>query len=163
MKTAALTRADLRTIDLFDDLDDGELDRWVAAARELHAEAGDVLAEEGMPPPGLLLLLEGSAQTLLVEHGRAEPAGRQHAPTWMGAIAVLTGESMIVRMQADAPCRIAVVEPADFRRLVFAQPAVPQRVMQQMRPVMSRASPASPSTGSAWRPSGRWPPALRTS
>jgi signal transduction histidine kinase len=140
MKTAGLTRADLRTIDLFDDLDDGELDRWVAVARELHAEAGDVLAEEGMPPPGLLLLLEGSAQTLLVEHGRAEPAGRQHAPTWMGAIAVLTGESMIVRMQADAPCRIAVVEPADFRRLVFAQPAVHQRVMQQMRPVMSRVA-----------------------
>jgi signal transduction histidine kinase len=140
VSAGVLTRADLRTIDLFDDLADGDLDQWVAVAREQRAEAGDVLAEEGMAPPGLLLLLEGSAQTLLVEHGRAEPAGRQHAPTWMGAIAVLTGESMIVRMQADAPCRLAVIEPADFRRLVFAQPAVHQRVMQQMRPVMSRVA-----------------------
>jgi signal transduction histidine kinase len=140
MTVAALTRADLRPIDLFDDLDDGELDEWVAVARELRAEAGEVLAEEGMAPPGLLLLLEGEAQTLLVEHERAEPAGRQYAPTWMGAIAVLTGEAMIVRMQADTPCRIAVIVPADFRRLVFAHPAVHQRVMQQMRPVISRVA-----------------------
>jgi len=140
MTAATLTRADLRRIDLFDDLDDGQLDEWVAVAGELRAEPGDVLAEEGMPPPGLLLLLEGSVQTLLVEHQRAEPAGRQLAPTWMGAIAVLTGESMIVRMQAETPCRVAVIEPADFRRLVFAHPAAHQRVMQQMRPVISRVA-----------------------
>jgi CRP-like cAMP-binding protein len=141
MSGAAVTRADLRAVDLFDGLDDDDLDQWVAAARELRANAGDALAEEGMPPPGLLLL-EGSVQTLLVEHERAEPAGRQHAPTWMGAISVLTGESMSVRLQADTSCRIAVIEPADFRRLVFAHQAVHERVMQQVTPVISRVAGA---------------------
>jgi signal transduction histidine kinase len=140
MSGAALTRADLRTIDLFDDLEDGELDQWLAVARELRVETGDVLVEEGTAPSGLLLLLEGSAQTLLVEHGRAEPAGRQIAPTWMGAISVLTGETMSVRMQAEVPCRVAVIGPADFRRLVLAHPAVHQRVMEKMRPVISRVA-----------------------
>ena len=33
---------------------------------------------------------------------------------------------------------MALIEPDDFRRLAFAQPAVHQRVMQQVAPVMSR-------------------------
>lgn len=140
MSTAAVTRTDLRMIDLFDDLDDADLEQWVAVAHDLRTEAGDVLAEEGTSPPGLLLLLEGTVQTLLVEHERAEPAGRQHAPTWMGAISVLTGEPMSVRMQAETACRIAVIEPADFRRLVFSHQAVHQRVMAQVTPVISRVA-----------------------
>jgi len=142
MSVATISRADLRSIDLFDDLDDAELDLWVDAARELRAQAGDVLAEEGMTPPGLLLLLKGTVQTLLVEHERAEPAGRQQAPTWMGAISVLTGESMSVRLQADGPCRIAVIELEGFRRLVFTQQAVHQRVMAQVTPVIRRVASA---------------------
>jgi signal transduction histidine kinase len=140
MSTAAITRADLRSIDMFDDIGDADLDAWVAVAHELRANPDDVLAEEQRAPPGLLLLLEGDVQTLLVEHGRAEPAGRQHAPTWMGAISVLTGEPMPVRLQADTACRLAVIEPADFRRLVFAQQAVHQRVMAQVTPVISRVA-----------------------
>ena len=140
MSAAAITRADLRSIDMFDDLDDAALDEWVAVAHELLANPGDLLAEEQAAPPGLLLLLDGVVQTLLVEHGRAEPAGRQHAPTWMGAISVLTGEPMPVRLQADTACRLAVVEPADFRRLVFSQHAVHQRVMAQVTPVISRVA-----------------------
>jgi signal transduction histidine kinase len=140
MSDAAVTRADLRGIDMFDDIDDADLDAWVAVARELRAGPGDVLAEAQAEPPGLLLLLEGDVQTLLVEHGRAEPSGRQYAPTWMGAISVLTGEPMPVRLQAGSDCRIAVIEPADFRRLVFAQQAVHQRVMAQVTPVISKVA-----------------------
>jgi signal transduction histidine kinase len=140
MSDGAVTRADLRTIDLFDDLDDAELDRWVAVARELRADAGEILAEEGAAPPGLLLLLEGSVQTFLVEHERAEPAGTMHAPTWIGAIAVLTGDDMALRLRAETACRFAVIEPADFRSLVFSQEAVHQRVMAQVRPVISRVA-----------------------
>jgi signal transduction histidine kinase len=53
---------------------------------------------------------------------------------------VLTGEPMPVRLQAGSDCRIAVIEPADFRRLVFAQQAVHQRVMAQVTPVISKVA-----------------------
>jgi signal transduction histidine kinase len=56
----------------------------------------------------------------------------------MGAIAVLTGDPFEVRVQAETPCRAAVIDPEDFRRLVFAHPAVHQRVMRQVAPVMTR-------------------------
>jgi signal transduction histidine kinase len=130
--------AELRAVDLFDDIDDEQLAEWGAVASAESLEPGDLIFEQGVEPPGLKLLLEGEAIIVLVEGERTEPVGRQLAPTWIGAIAVLTGGSMGVRMKAETPCRVALVEADDFRRLVFSQPAVHQRVMRQVAPVMSR-------------------------
>jgi signal transduction histidine kinase len=133
-----VTLAELRNVDLFDDLEDAELAEWVAVASPESLAPGDVIFEQGAEPPGLKLLLEGEAQTLLMDGERTEPVGRQHAPTWMGAIAVLTGGTLGVRMEAATPCRVALVGSEDFRRLAFAQPSVHQRVMSQVAPVMTR-------------------------
>jgi signal transduction histidine kinase len=133
-----VTLAELRTVDLFDDLDDEQLAEWVAVATVEQLEPGDLIFEQGVEPPGLKLLLEGEGQTLLVDGERTEPVGRQYAPTWIGAIAVLTGGTLGVRMQAETPCRVALVESEEFRRLAFAQPSVHRRVMRQVAPVMTR-------------------------
>ncbi len=132
------TLEELRAVDLFDDLSDADLAEWVDLARVRMLEPGELIAEQGEEPPGLQLLLEGEAQSLMFESGRAEPVGRQRAPTWMGAIAVLTGAPLGVRMQAETRCRVALIDSEDFRRLAFAQPSVHRRVMQQVAPVMSR-------------------------
>jgi signal transduction histidine kinase len=134
------TVADLRPVDLFDDLDDDELARWAAVAKPYDHRAGEVLAEQGEAPDGVVLLLNGTAQALIIEAGRTEPVGRQHSPTWMGAIAVLTGGPLGVRMQAESDCRAALIEPEDFRRLALAQRSVHGRVMRQVAPVMSRVT-----------------------
>jgi signal transduction histidine kinase len=138
MTTAAVTLADLRAVDLFDDLGDDELQQWVPVAHARFAEGGEVLAEQGEEPPGVVLLFEGELQAYLVDQDRAEPVGRQRAPTWTLAISVLTGGALGIRLQAETASRLALVEPEDFRRLAFAQPAVHQRVMRQVAPVMSR-------------------------
>jgi len=137
---APVTLEELRGVDLFDELDDSELAEWVSVARPYHLEPGELIAEQGETPKGLRLLLEGEAQALLVNQGRTEPVGRHRAPTWMGAIAVLTGGSLGVRMQAETACRMAVVAPEDFRRLAFAQPELHRRVMRQVAPVMSKVT-----------------------
>jgi signal transduction histidine kinase len=133
-----LTLAELRAVDLFDDIDDEQLAEWVAVAGPESLEPGDLIFEQGVEPAGLKLLLEGEAIVVLVEGERTEPVGRQFAPTWMGAIAVLTGGPLGVRMKAETPCRVALVKADDFRRLAFSQPAVHRRVMRQVAPVMSR-------------------------
>jgi signal transduction histidine kinase len=140
MNVAAITLAELRAIDLFDDLDDDELQQWVAVARPRLVEPGEVVAEEGEEPEGVVLLLEGTIQTLLVYADRTEPIGRQRPPTWALAIAVMTGGPLAVRMQAESECRYGLVEAEDFRRLALAHPAVHRRVMQQVAPVMSRVT-----------------------
>jgi signal transduction histidine kinase len=137
---APVTAEELRTVDLFDDLDEPQLAEWVALARPYRVGPGEVIVEQGQPPSGLRLLLEGEAQALLVEGERTEPVGLQLAPTWMGAIAVLTGKPLGVRMQARTACRLAVVDAEDFRRLAFAQPSVHRRVMEQVAPVTGRVT-----------------------
>jgi signal transduction histidine kinase len=138
MSIAAVALEELRSIDLFDDLDADQLAEWLTVARPVQAASGHVLAEAREPAPGVILLIEGHIRNLLVEGGRIEPAGRQEAPTWMGAISVLTGGPLGVRMQAETDCRVAIVDPDAFQRLAFAQPAVHKRVMEQVAPVMSR-------------------------
>jgi signal transduction histidine kinase len=135
MSVRELTRAELRTIDLFDGLEDSELDAWLAVASCREVGAGELVADKGEVEPGLQLLFEGEAQALLIEGDRTEPAGRHRAPTWMGAINALTGGPLPVRMQAETDCRLCVVAAPDFRRLALAQPVIHQRVMQQVAPV----------------------------
>jgi signal transduction histidine kinase len=133
-----VTLTDLRSIDLFDDLTDDELEGWLETVTCRKVAAGDVMVEQGAAPGGLQLLLTGDARTFLVDGDRPEPVGRQHAPTWIGAIAVLTGGKMGVRMVAETDCRLAVVPTADFERLMLAHVPVHRRVMKQIAPVTRR-------------------------
>jgi signal transduction histidine kinase len=140
--TAGISVADLRPVDLFDDIDDTQLAEWAAVAQRQRLEPGELLAEQGLEVKGLFCLLEGEAQTLLVHEGRTEPVGRQFAPTWIGAISVLTRGPLGVRMQATTACELALIPADDFRRLVLAQAPVHERVMKQIQPVMSRLAGA---------------------
>jgi signal transduction histidine kinase len=133
-----ITLDELRTVDLFDDLTEEQLAEWVQVTSVEQLEPGDLLFEQGVDPPGLKLLLEGEALAIVIEDDRQEPVGRQRAPTWMGAIAVLTGGPLGVRMKAETACRVALIESDEFRRLAFSQPEIHQRVMKQVAPVMSR-------------------------
>jgi signal transduction histidine kinase len=140
MTPPPVTREELRRVDLFDDLDDEALDAWVAVAEPQVAQAGEIVVEQDEPAPGLRLLLQGTLRTWLNESGHLEPIGRQQAPTWIGAIAVLTESTLGVRMEAESDCRLALIPPDDARRLALAQPPVHGRIMRQVGPVMSRLS-----------------------
>jgi signal transduction histidine kinase len=130
--------ADLRAIDLFDDLGDEALEAWAAVVQDRAFGPEEVVGDQGEDPAGVMLLFEGTMRAEVVGGGRAEPVSRQQAPTWMHAIAVLTGGSLGVRMTSETAGRLGVIEREDFRRLAFAHPAVHDRVMRQVAPVMSR-------------------------
>ena len=133
-----ITAADLRTVDLFDDVSDDDLESWLAVVHEKRVETGELIAEHGVPVSNMLLLLEGSGRNFVFEDDRAEPMGSQVAPTWLGAIAALTGDELGVRVVASTPCRLGLIDAVDFRRLALAQPLVHERVMRQVAPVMAR-------------------------
>jgi signal transduction histidine kinase len=133
-----ITLADIRPIDLFDDLDDAELEEWAKVAQEQTFEPGELIADQGEDPPGAILLIEGSVQSFLRDQGGGDNVGRHVAPTWIHAIAMLTGGAIGVGARAESACRIGLVLPDDFRRLAFAQPSVHDRVMSKVAPVMTR-------------------------
>jgi signal transduction histidine kinase len=138
MSTAAVTVADLRPVDLFDELDDSELAEFAAVADWHSADAGDVVIELGTESTGVLLLVEGSLRVFTQDGDRLEPAGHQDAPTWIAAISTLAETEMGVRMVAITDVRWALIAPSEFRRLALSHPAVHRRVMRQVRPLMTR-------------------------
>ena len=73
--SGTLTAADLRSIDLFEELDDDALAEWAAVAEPFAVAAGETIHEHAVPASGVLLLFAGIAQALIVEGDRTEPAG----------------------------------------------------------------------------------------
>jgi signal transduction histidine kinase len=138
------TIEELRPIDLFDDLDDERLADVAAHAQVLEYKAGELvtagepLAPDGSVEHGVYLLLDGTAETFRNVGGGLEPSGDHASPTWMGAIAALTGSPMGVRVQAKTDLRIAAIDPGEFVELAVANRAIMQRVLAQVRPVVGR-------------------------
>ncbi|HTU87006.1 MAG TPA: ATP-binding protein [Solirubrobacteraceae bacterium] len=130
--------ADLRPVDLFDDIDDAALAEFAAAAQWRHAEPGDIVLEAGEPPEGMFCLLEGTLQLSQRDGDRFEPIGSQTAPTWIGAIATLSEGDFVSRMVAVSDAELALIPSAEFRRLALANPDVHRRIMRQVRPIMTR-------------------------
>ena len=102
---------------------------------------GEIIAEQGVTAAGVLLLLDGVAQALIVDGRpgrarrpppRADVDGRDRACSPAARSASGCGPR--------ATAEIACIEPEDFRRLAFAHPAVHERVMRQVAPVMSRVT-----------------------
>jgi signal transduction histidine kinase len=129
---------ELRGIDLFDELDDEQLARWAAVAEIVEYRAGEVIYEAPNPNRKFLMLLDGVIQVLAIDADRLQPVSTQSAPTWLGAIPVLTETPMAGRLQAESDVRVAAVEPEDFIELALSQRSVHRRVMRQVRPMANR-------------------------
>jgi signal transduction histidine kinase len=135
------TVAQLRTVDVFDGLSDAELQTWAQAAELVHVGAGSLVSEQGGREPAFHLVLEGSLEAFAVDsQGATEPVGEHRAPTWIGAVAALTGGLSVVRMIAATDATLARIEPADFVDLTIAHRPVFDKVIAQVRPVVSRFS-----------------------
>jgi signal transduction histidine kinase len=138
MSTTAVTAGDLRAVDLFDDLDDPELEEFAAVAEWRTAHAGELVLEAGVEPEGLLCLTEGRLQVFSPDADRLEPVGHQSPPTWIAAISTLAETELGVRMVAIEDARWALIPGPEFRRLALAHHSVHRRVMRQVGPVMNR-------------------------
>jgi signal transduction histidine kinase len=131
----------LRTIDLFDGLPDDELEQFATAAELRQFEPGVTIAQQGERAQAFYLLLAGSLEMIAIDSdGRQEPVGEQTAPTWIGAIAVVTGGLSGIGMRTLTEVTIATIEAEPFTQLVLAHRPVFDRVMRQVRPVVGRVA-----------------------
>jgi signal transduction histidine kinase len=128
---------DLRRVDLFDGLTDEELQLWADAAQPRDVEDGEALFEQGVLSPGVILLFDGttSAYQTTVD-GRIDPASPNVGPTWIGAIAALTEGSLPIQIEADGPCRVALIPREAFIDLALTHRSVHRHVMRVIGPVM---------------------------
>ncbi|MBJ7330586.1 MAG: histidine kinase [Solirubrobacteraceae bacterium] len=136
----AITAEDLASIDLFDEVGEAEREAWAEAAVERVLEPGEEVADADLGG-AFGLLVEGRLDGIRLDADGNPQGGvdsQQVAPTWMGAISVLTGSSVPFAFRAAEPTRIGLVASADFHRLIFAQRPVFLKIMRTFRPVISR-------------------------
>jgi signal transduction histidine kinase len=133
--------AQLRALDLLEGCSEQELSLWARAAELRDVPAGAVVSEQGVDPPAVNFVLEGALEAIAIdEQGREEAVGEHRAPTWVGAIAAVTGGFSAVRMQALTASTLAAVPVEPFVDLALAQRPVFQRIVRQIRPVANRLS-----------------------
>ena len=132
------TVEELHLFDLLEGLDDEALTD-VAAHAEIHIyKAGELIAQDGDVDHSVYLLLEGTAETFAMTGGTYEPSGDHVSPTWLGAIAALTGAPLGVRLQAATDVRLAAISPEDFVELAVANRSIMSLVLARVRPVVGR-------------------------
>jgi signal transduction histidine kinase len=129
---------ELTRIDLFAELDEGQLRSWAQAADLGLARPGETVSRQGQPADGLILLLEGTMDGLVSDHGSEERINAQVAPTWIGAIPTLLEDENPISLRARTDVRFAIVAPKQFVELVLSDRSVFRRVMAQVRPVIGR-------------------------
>ncbi len=132
--------ADLRPVDLFDELSDAELEPWAHAAALRKADPGERICEAGEDRAMVTLLLEGRLAMLALDGEVEARQGTQEAPTWIGATWTLLGAPAAVTLQAETPVRYACLDADAFVELTLAHRPVFTRAMAQMKPVMSRVA-----------------------
>ncbi|HEX8101335.1 MAG TPA: cyclic nucleotide-binding domain-containing protein, partial [Solirubrobacteraceae bacterium] len=128
---------DLRRIDLLAGLDDAALSRLAAAATERHLEPGELLVPAGAPAEHFLVLLEGEVIAIDPRYEGAT-AGRNIAPTYMGALAILTETPWVVENRAVTRSRVALVDRSAFLDLVHAERSVERTVARAIVDTMRR-------------------------
>jgi signal transduction histidine kinase len=137
--TIPVSLDDLRRVDLFDGLDEEQLEQWRAAAQAFTVPGGKVIAEQDASPRGLMLLLEGRLRMYkMVDETRFEPIGHMDAPTWMQAIAAITETPIGVRLQTETDCVVALIPLGTFVDLALSHRTVHRKVMQAIGPVTAR-------------------------
>jgi signal transduction histidine kinase len=126
---------ELRRMDLFDGLSEEQLDAWVDVIDIRDYADGDRMLTQG-ESPGPLLLFSGTTRGYHEADGHIDPMTPNHAPTWIGAIAAITEDRLPLNVDADGPCRAAIVPRESFIELTLAQPSVHRKVMHVIGPVM---------------------------
>jgi signal transduction histidine kinase len=126
---------ELRGMDLFQELSDERLDAWAAVIDIRDVADGDVLLEQGSSP-GPLLLFTGRTKAYMTVDNRNEPGNANTAPTWIGAIAAITESAVPITVEADGPCRVAIVPRDAFIDLALQDRSVHRKVMSVIGPVM---------------------------
>ena len=139
------TLEELRTVDLFDGLDDAGLSEWAQAAIVRDVPAGELISEAGQPSPGLSLVLTGKLEAYTVKGAVSEPLSDHIGPTWVGAIPTLMEAPTAVRMIAGEGVRIAHIEPEPYIELALAHRPVLRTILARVRPVVGRIEAAEQS------------------
>lgn len=107
----------LRQMHTFEGISDDDLLKLLPAAKEIVAAADDILFNEGDPPSGLYVLLEGRLEISKMIGGRSVVLEQYQPGVFVGEISILTGQPHMATGRAMTASRYLKFEPSLFADL----------------------------------------------
>jgi CRP-like cAMP-binding protein len=116
----------LRSSDLFHDLDDDALARVAADATEYDVPADTVLISPGVPASGIFVVVEGTvaAETHDGRHHELGPGDS------VGELSILANTVRTGRVWAKTPVRALALDRNEFERVLAEEPAVARSLLR---------------------------------
>ena len=131
----SVAEADLRSVELLRDVDAEALAPLMAGSTVRTFAPGDRLTVAGAEPAHLLLVLDGEVESFSPED--SENVQRTHvAPTYLGAISILSESPWPSVVRAGTPARVALVPGDAFVALLAADPRVLRDVVRAILAAM---------------------------
>ncbi len=130
MPAVSVSREKLRTVGIFHDLPDEQLDWFLEHANELRLQPGEISNRAGDPADRMLVLLEGELQ------GRLEGSNESFFTAEAGAVTGVLPYSRMknfpATIRATRPSRCLVFPAALFNDLLSHMPELGQRLVATM-------------------------------
>ena len=115
----------LRSSDLFADLDDDALARVASEVTVYEAPADTVLIESGVPASGLFVVVEGTV-AVDTHDGREHQLGPGES---FGELSLLAGTPRTGRVWAKTDVRALALDRRDFEVILETEPAVARALL----------------------------------
>ncbi len=129
----------LRGVDLFEELSEDCMQRLAASAHRERLAPGDWVVREGGRVEWFGVLTEGMIDWVKMVDGRELVMASRSAPTYFGAMNLLTQEPSPAGGRAVVECAVVRVPGEEFRRLLHDEPSVLQRSLRVIAPVHQAA------------------------
>ena len=131
MYNSAVARASsavLKSVPLFAELDDRELEQIAATMRERRFSAGSTVTEEGTGGAGFFIVESGDADVTV----EGEHRGSIGAGDYFGEIALLTGSDRTATVTAQTDMVCYGLTTWDFKPLVESNSAIAWKLLTAM-------------------------------
>ncbi|MDX6494233.1 MAG: hypothetical protein QOE17_219, partial [Gaiellales bacterium] len=120
----------LRQIELFDGVDEQQLEAFAALATEVRLEVGQPVAVEGEPFDRFWVIAEGRIEWTRFINGAHALLAEREGPTYAGASNILTGDPANATGRASTPVRALAWDPKAFRDFLRSHPRVLQTTIR---------------------------------
>jgi CRP/FNR family transcriptional regulator, cyclic AMP receptor protein len=118
----------LRTVAIFRGLDEKELQRIVAVGKEVHFDAGKVVAQQDGGAAGFHLVMDGEVSVVVDDHERA----RLGPGTYFGEMSLLDGLPRSATVKAEEPTTTFALTSWQFLPLLGEYPSISRALLVEL-------------------------------
>jgi diguanylate cyclase (GGDEF)-like protein len=123
----------LKSIAIFQDLEDGEIGNILGVLHPRHLDEGEVLFREGSPGGELFVVESGSMGTsVTLADGKALEIASFSSGDFFGEMSIFEEEPRSATCYAKSDCRLLALNDREFFKLIESNPASAAKMMRRM-------------------------------